>query len=56
MNTKLKFPAEIANTNMRPDIVLWSRFTKQVVLVELTANLEARMADTYDIKLNKQSL
>ena len=48
---------EVANTNMRPDIVLWSRGTKQVVLVELTVLIEARMKEAYARKLMKyQSL
>lgn len=32
LKKKLKFPEEIAHTSLRPDIVLWSKGTKQVVL------------------------
>ena len=35
LKKQLKFPEEIAHTSLRPDIVLWSRGTKQVVLIEL---------------------
>jgi glycerol kinase len=36
VNQKLKCPPEIAITNQRPDIVLWSNNTRQAVLIELT--------------------
>lgn len=34
-----KFPEKITHTSLRPDIVLWSKGTKQVVLIELTVLL-----------------
>ena len=34
--TRLKFPEEVTSTNLRPDIVLLSRRTKQLAIVELT--------------------
>ena len=45
LKKQLKFPEEIAHTNLRPDIVLWSRGTKQVVLIELTVPWEERIEE-----------
>lgn len=36
-----KFPAEILNTNLRPDLVLWSTSQKSLFIMELTAVGEA---------------
>ena len=36
LGKKLCFPAEIAATNLRPDIVLWSASLKLVYIIELT--------------------
>ena len=33
---KLVVPQDIASTNLRPDIVLWSRIRKRVYFIELT--------------------
>ena len=40
LKTQLKFPPEIAVTRKRPDMGLWSRATRQVVLMELTVPWE----------------
>lgn len=40
MKKQLKFLKQIAHTSLRPDIVLWSKGTKQVVLIELTVPWE----------------
>lgn len=57
LRRQLKFPEEIANTNLRPDIVLWSRTTKQVALLELTVQWEERLVEVHEYKLGKyQSL
>nr|XP_061836945.1 uncharacterized protein LOC133619721 [Nerophis lumbriciformis] len=53
LKKQLKFPEEIAHTTLRPDIVLWSRGTKQVVLIELTEPWEERMEEAYERKLRK---
>ena len=50
---QLKFPAEIAITNQRPDIVLWSNSTKQIVMIELTFPCQERIIDTNEINRNK---
>ncbi|KAM9717486.1 uncharacterized protein ACNS7B_021136 [Menidia menidia] len=53
LKKQLKFPEEIAHTSLRQDIVLWSKGTKQVVLIELTIPWEERMEEAYERKLNK---
>jgi hypothetical protein len=42
LKKKLKFPEEITVTKLRPDIVLWSSASKQVVLLELTVSAMGR--------------
>lgn len=42
-----KFPETIAETTPRPDPVLISETTKQVVLLELTVRGEERMKETF---------
>ena len=39
LRTRTTFPTEIVVTNQRPDIVIWSSATKQVVMLELTVVL-----------------
>ncbi|KAL0172855.1 hypothetical protein M9458_033166, partial [Cirrhinus mrigala] len=57
LKKRLKFPEEIAHTSLRPDIVLWSRGTNQVVLIELTVPWEERLEEAHERKLKKyQSL
>ena len=50
---KLDFPRDICTTNLRPDIVIWSKHTKQVLLVELTVPWESRMEEAHERKLAK---
>lgn len=33
---KLQFPFHIVQTSLRPDIVIWSKEVKRVILIELT--------------------
>ena len=51
LKTQLKFPPEIAVTRKRPDMVLWSRVTKQVVLMELTVPWEEGVEEAYERKM-----
>ena len=53
LHRRLKFPSEIAETTLRPDIVIWSKKTKQVVLVELTVPWEERMEEAHEKKKAK---
>ena len=46
----LVFPPESAATNQRPDIVIFSRSLRQVILIELTVPLEDRVSDAHSRK------
>ncbi|XP_052224110.1 uncharacterized protein LOC127839765 [Dreissena polymorpha] len=46
---KLVFPEEVAHTTLRPDIVLWSKTAKRVILVELTVPWEERIDVAYEL-------
>ena len=50
---KSTFPREILNTNLRPDIMLWSRSSRQVILVELTVPWETRLEEAHERKMGK---
>ena len=49
LKKQLKFLEEITSS----DVVLWSRATKQTVLLELTEPWEERMEETHEKKLRK---
>ena len=50
LKQRMEFPSEIAVTNKRPDIVIWSAKTKQAVLLELTVPWEERIEEAYERK------
>ncbi|CAC5407387.1 unnamed protein product [Mytilus coruscus] len=50
LKQKLQFPPQIAVTNQRPDIVIWSASTKQAILLELTVPWEERIQDANERK------
>ncbi|KAF7702594.1 hypothetical protein HF521_001877, partial [Silurus meridionalis] len=50
LNKKLCFPAEIAATNLRPDLVLWSASLKLVYIIELTVPWEGAVEEAYERK------
>ncbi|XP_038131552.1 uncharacterized protein LOC119776958 [Cyprinodon tularosa] len=50
---QLKFPEHIVRTLLRPDLVLTSDSTKQVVLLELTVPWEDRMEEAHERKRAK---
>ena len=50
---QLSFPVEIAATTLRPDIVIFSRSIKCVILIELTVPLEDRTIAAHNRKENK---
>ena len=52
-DSQLVFPPEIAVTTQRPDIVIFSRSKKAVLLVELTVPLEDRVAAGHTRKENR---
>lgn len=46
-------PLDVAVTNLRPDICLYSRLQRRVVLLELTVPMEDRLSDSALVKTNK---
>ena len=50
---RLKIPAEISVTNLRPDITITSEETKQLILIELTVPTEERIEISGELKKNK---
>ncbi|XP_078118984.1 uncharacterized protein LOC144525794 [Sander vitreus] len=50
LDKKLCFPAEIAATNLRPDLVLWSALLKLVYIIELTVPWEGAVEEAYERK------
>ncbi len=53
LEQQLKFPNRIVTTTLRPDVVLLSESTKQVVLLELTVPWEDRLEEAFERKLAK---
>ena len=53
LDKKLVFSPEIVVTRLRPDIVLWSRESKKVVMIELTVPWEERMEEAHELKRSK---
>ena len=47
------FPPEIASTTQRPDIVIYSKSKKIVVLIELTCPLEDRISTAHELKKDR---
>ncbi len=56
LDRQLKFPPEIAVISSRPDIVLWSAGTKQIIMLELTVPWEERIEEAYERKMAKYQL
>ena len=50
LDRKLKFPREVAVTNLRPDMLLVSESTKRIGLVELTVPSEERIEVSGELK------
>ena len=53
LGSQLKFPQHVAKTTLRPDIVLVSEATKNVVMLELTVPWEERMEEAFERKREK---
>ncbi|XP_051969484.1 LOW QUALITY PROTEIN: uncharacterized protein LOC127634119 [Xyrauchen texanus] len=53
LERQLKFPNHVVTTSLRPDVVLLSESTKQVVLLELTVPWEDRLEEAFERKLTK---
>ena len=55
LERQLKFPAEITETRLRPDLILYSTALKRVVWWELTCPSEERITDSHEYKLDRYS-
>ena len=53
LQTQLVFPPEIAVRRLRPDIVMWSRSTRNLIIIELTVPWEERMEEANERKREK---
>ena len=53
LGKKLIFPEEVTHTTLRPDIVIWSRSPKYMILIELTVPWEERVEEAYETKKGK---
>ena len=53
LEASLKIPREICDTNLRPDLIIVSRKTKQIGIVELTVPNEDRIEVSGEIKRQK---
>ncbi|KAJ8351555.1 hypothetical protein SKAU_G00230310 [Synaphobranchus kaupii] len=53
LKRKLVFPQDVAVTSLRPDMVLLSRSTKTILVVELTVPWEGRLAISHQLKKAK---
>ncbi|KAI8479507.1 hypothetical protein Bbelb_373930 [Branchiostoma belcheri] len=52
LDKQLKFPDHIVATSLRPDVVLWSDSTKQVIMLELTVPWESRIVEAHERKIH----
>ena len=55
LSKKFVFPCQIALTDLRPDIVLYSKTSKRVILLELTCPCEENMVSWHTKKITKYS-
>ena len=53
LKRQLRFPKDIVPTNLRPDIVIFSKESKVCVIMELTDPWEERIEKAHERKLRK---
>jgi len=53
LGKQLRFPPEIVETSLRPDIILVSKNSKQVIMIELTVPWEDRILEANERKREK---
>ena len=53
LDKQMSFPAVITKTSLRPDLIIHSVASKQVVWLELTCPSEERITDSHNYKLDK---
>ncbi len=56
LNQRLTFPPEIAATNLRPDLVLWSKSRRHVFIVELTVPWEEAIDEAFERKISDMQI
>ena len=56
LDGNLKFPIQVADTNLRPDMILLSESTKRIGLIELTVPSEERVEVSGELKKAKYAL
>ena len=55
LHGRSRFPTHICDSNLRPDIVIWSNCLKHVILIELTVPWETRIQESHERKMLKYS-
>lgn len=50
---QLKFPAQIIRTQLRPDMIIYSDETMQVIMLELTVPWKENVDETHERNLGK---
>ncbi|XP_063959287.1 uncharacterized protein LOC135154967 [Lytechinus pictus] len=53
LDEQMTFPSEIVTTNMRPDMVVWSKQSKSVILCKLTVPWEEKIETAHEYKTSK---
>ena len=54
LDKQLKFPQEVqVQTQLRPDLILYSKSTKRVIWWELTCPSEERISESHELKLDR---
>ena len=53
LGKQLKIPTYIANTSLRPDMILLSEHTRQIAIIELTVPSEDRIGISAELKRTK---
>ena len=56
LGEKLKIPADVAVTDLRPDIVVVSKETRQMAVIELTVPTEERVEIAGELKRSKYEI
>ena len=55
LNKTYCFPVQIAFTQLRPDIKIFSNSLRKIILIELTCPCEENMESSHGTKINKYS-
>ena len=53
LGRQLKFPSEIVDTRLRPDLIIYSSSLKRVIWWELTCPSEERISASHELKLDR---